>query len=387
MDYTKYVAKRVKKIDVSTIRFFFDMVNEVKDVISLCIGEPDFTTPGHINEAAIEALNRGETFYTSNAGLMELRKEVSKYLSRRFDLVYSPEDEIIITTGASQAIDVALRTLIEVGDEVLVPEPSFIAYKPCTILSEGKAVAVPTYIEDGFALRPEVLERYITPRSKALILLYPNNPTGAVMTKDQLEKIAVIVKKHDLIVISDEIYNELTYGVKHVPFASITDMWKRTVTIGGLSKSYAMTGWRLGYLLSPKGLTSELYKVHQYNVTCAASMCQHAAVEALKNGDRDIERMREEYDRRRRYTVDALRQIGLECFEPRGAFYTFASIKNTGLTSEIFCKRLLHEAKVAVVPGNAFGESGEGYIRISYATSMENLNIAMERIKKFNELL
>jgi aminotransferase len=383
VDYSKYISERAKSIEISTIRYFFTMVNEVKDAISLCIGEPDFITPDHINEAAILSIKQGNTFYTPNAGLMELRNEISKYLERRFKIIYRPENEIIITIGASQAIDVALRTLIGEGDEVLIPEPSFVSYKPCTILAGGEVISVPTYLEDEFTLMPEVLEKHITPKSKVLILLYPNNPTGAVMTREQMEKIAEVVRRHDLIVISDEIYSELTYGMQHTSFASIEGMWERTITIGGLSKSYAMTGWRLGYIAAPKELSAEMLKVHQYNVACAASMCQHAAVEAVKNGDEDIYRMREEYDRRRRYTVDSLRSIGLRCFEPRGAFYVFPLIKSTGLTSEKFCERLLREGRVAVVPGSAFGESGKGFVRLSYATSMENLETAMERISDF----
>jgi aminotransferase len=383
VDYGKYVAKRAKDIEISTIRFFFNMVNEVEGAISLCIGEPDFTTPEHINKAAVRALENGQTFYTPNAGLPELRNEISDYLKRRFNLEYNPKSEIIVTIGASQAIDVAIRSLVEPEDEVLIPQPSFVAYKPCTTLAGGRTVCVPTYIEDEFILRPDVLEKYITDKSKVLIMPYPNNPTGAVMTKEQLEEIAEVVKKHDLIVITDEIYCELTYGVDHTPFASIPGMWERTVTISGFSKSYAMTGWRLGYIGAPEGLASELLKVHQYNVTCAASMCQYAAVEALKNGDDDVKKMKMGYDKRRRFLFESLNEIGLECFEPKGAFYAFPSIQNTGLNSQEFAERLLKEARVAVVPGTAFGENGEGFVRMAYSTSMENLQEAVERIKGF----
>ena len=383
MDYGKYVTKTVKNTEISTIRFFFNMVNEVEGAISLCIGEPDFTTPEHINKAAVRALENGQTFYTPNAGLPELRNEISDYLKRRFNLEYNPKSEIIVTIGASQAIDVAIRSLVEPEDEVLIPQPSFVAYKPCTTLAGGRTVCVPTYIEDEFILRPDVLEKYITDKSKVLIMPYPNNPTGAVMTKEQLEEIAEVVKKHDLIVITDEIYCELTYGVDHTPFASIPGMWERTVTISGFSKSYAMTGWRLGYIGAPEGLASELLKVHQYNVTCAASMCQYAAVEALKNGDDDVKKMKMEYDKRRRFLFESLNEIGLECFEPKGAFYAFPSIQNTGLNSQEFAERLLKEARVAVVPGTAFGENGEGFVRMAYSTSMENLQEAGERIKGF----
>lgn len=383
MDYGKYVSNRAKSIEISTIRYFFNMVNEVKGAVSLCIGEPDFTTPAHINEAAVKALEEGKTFYTPNAGLPELRQEISKYLKRRFGVEYRSESEIIVTIGASQAIDVAIRTLVEPGDEVLIPQPSFVAYTPCTVLAGGKPVFVPTYIEDDFALRPDVLEDYITEKSKVLILPYPNNPTGAVMTRDQLEDLAGVIKKYDLIVVSDEIYCELTYGMEHTAFASIPGMWERTVTVNGFSKSYAMTGWRLGYIAAPAGLAAEMLKVHQYNVTCAATMGQYAAIEAMRNGDGDIQNMRREYDRRRVFLLNSLREMGFECFEPRGAFYLFPSIKNTGLTSEEFAERLLREAKVAVVPGSAFGENGRGFVRLAYATSMENLEEAVKRIKWF----
>lgn len=387
MNYDKYVAQRAKSIEISTIRYFFNMVNEVEGAISLCIGEPDFTTPKHIDEAAKKALDEGKTFYTPNAGLLELRQEISRYLKRRFDVTYKPESEIIVTIGASQAIDVAIRTLVEEGDEVLIPQPSFVAYKPCVILAGGKPVYVPTYLEDEFVLRPDVLERYITDKSKVLILPYPNNPTGAIMTREQLEAIAEVVKKHDLIVVSDEIYSELTYGIDHTCFASIPGMWERTVTINGFSKTYAMTGWRLGYIAAPEGMAKQMLKVHQYNVTCAATMGQYAAVEALRNGDDDIKIMLAEYDRRRRYLLYSLRDMGFECFEPKGAFYVFPSIEKTGLTSEEFATRLLHEAKVAVVPGSAFGENGQGCVRMAYATSMENLQEAVRRIKTFMDKL
>lgn len=383
MEYQKYVAKYVKSIEISTIRYFFNMVNQVEGAISLCIGEPDFTTPEHINEAAIKALNDGKTFYTPNAGLLELRKEIAGYMKRRFKLEYNPESEIIVTIGASEAIEVAIRTLTEAGDEVLIPQPSFVAYGPCTILAGGKPVYVPTYMEDEFALRPDILERYITPKSKILVLPYPNNPTGAVMNRQQLEDIARIVENHDLIVVSDEIYWDLTYGVEYSAFASVPGMRERTVTISGLSKSYAMTGWRLGYIAAPSELAAEILKVHQYSVTCAATMGQYAAIEALRNGDEDIARMREEYNKRRMFLLSSLRNMGLECFEPRGAFYVFPSIEKTGIPCEEFAQRLLYEAKVAVVPGTAFGENGRGFVRMAYATSMENLEEAVKRIKNF----
>jgi len=387
LHYEKYVAQRAKDIEISTIRYFFNMVKEVEGAISLCIGEPDFTTPSHINQAAVEALDDGRTFYTPNAGLYELRQEISEYLNRRYQLDYKPESEIVVTIGASQAIDVVIRTLIEPGDEVLIPQPSFVAYGPCTILAGGTPVYVPTYLEDNFVLRPEVLEKYISPRSKLLILPYPNNPTGAVMTEEQLKAIAQVVKKHDLIVASDEIYSELTYGMEHTAFAKIEEMWERTITINGFSKAYAMTGWRLGYIAAPEGFAQQILKVHQYNVACAATMGQYAAIEAMKNGDNDIATMRIQYDKRRKYLLESLREMGLKCFEPKGAFYVFPSIKETGLNSEEFAKRLLWEGKVAVVPGNAFGENGQGFIRLSYATSMENLEEAVKRMKDFLKTL
>jgi len=387
LDYGKFVAQRAKDIEISTIRYFFNMVNEVEGAISLCIGEPDFITPSHINQAAVQALADGHTFYTPNAGLYELRQEISNYLNRRYQLTYKPESEIIVTIGASQAIDVVIRTLIEPGDEVLIPQPSFVAYRPCTILAGGKPVYVPTYLEDDFVLRPDVLEKYITPRSKLLILPYPNNPTGAVLTEEQLKDIASVVKKYNLLVAADEIYSELTYGIKHTAFAKIEEMWERTVTINGFSKSYAMTGWRLGYVAAPEGLAKQILKVHQYNVTCAATMGQFAALEAMRNGDSDIEIMRARYDERRKFLVKSLREMDIKCFEPKGAFYIFPSIKETGLLSEEFAKRLLWEGKVAVVPGSAFGENGQGFIRLSYATSMENLEEAVKRIGDFVKTL
>ena len=385
MNYQKFVSQKVKDIEISTIRYFFNMVNEVEGAISLCIGEPDYITPTHINQAANKALEDGRTFYSPNAGLFDLRKEISGFLQRKYGISYKPETEVKVTIGASQAIDVVIRTLIEPGDEVLIPQPSFVAYKPCTILAGGKTVYVPTYPEDGFVLRPDILEKYITDRSKLLIMPYPNNPTGAVMTKEQLEEVARVVKKYDLLVAADEIYSELTYGTKHTAFASLPDMWERTITINGFSKSYAMTGWRLGYIAAPEALAGEMLKVHQYNVTCAATMGQIAGIEAMKNGDDDIENMRLEYDKRRKFLLKSLRDMGYECFEPKGALYVFPSIKKTGLSSEEFANKLLWEAKVAVVPGSSFGENGKGFVRLAYATSMENLQEAVKRIQNFTD--
>jgi aminotransferase len=384
MNHEEKVAKRAKSIEISTIRYFFNMVKEVPGAISLTIGEPDFVTPKHIMDAGIKAVKEGKTGYTVNPGLIELREEISRYLSERYNIIYNPDNEILVTIGATEAIYVAINTLIEEGDEVLIPQPSFVAYDPCTKLAGGKSVFVPTYEDDNFVLKADVLEKYITKRSKVLILPYPSNPTGAVLPKELMEEIAAVVKKHDLIVITDEIYSELIYaGFKHVSFASLPNMWERTVTINGFSKAYAMTGWRLGYIAAPDYFVSHMTKVHQYDVTAAATMCQYAGIEAMKNGSEDIRIMRDEYDRRRKYLLQSMSEIGLKCFEPKGAFYLFPSIKKTGLTSTEFAKRLLHEAKVAVVPGNAFGESGEGYVRMAYATSMENLEECVKRMKGF----
>ncbi|MDI6604901.1 MAG: aminotransferase class I/II-fold pyridoxal phosphate-dependent enzyme [Thermoanaerobacteraceae bacterium] len=384
MNHEEKVTKRAKSIEISTIRYFFNMVKEVPGALSLTIGEPDFVTPKHIMDAAIKALKEGKTGYTVNPGLIELREEISRYLSERYNIIYNPDNEILVTIGATEAIYVAINTLIEEGDEVLIPQPSFVAYDPCTKLAGGKSVFVPTYEDDNFVLKADELEKYITKRSKVLILPYPSNPTGAVLPKELMEEIAAVVKKHDLIVITDEIYSELVYaGFKHVSFASLPNMWERTVTINGFSKAYAMTGWRLGYIAAPDYFISHMTKVHQYDVTAAATMCQYAGIEAMKNGSEDIRIMRGEYDRRRRYLLQSMSEIGLKCFEPKGAFYLFPSIKKTGLTSTEFAKRLLYEAKVAVVPGNAFGESGEGYVRMAYATSMENLEECVKRIKGF----
>ncbi len=382
MDYERFIAERAKSIEISTIRYFFNAVKEVDGAVSLCIGEPDLFTPIQTCQTAVRSIKESKTYYTVNAGVLELRKEISNYLLRRFKLKYAPS-EIIATVGASQAIDVAMRTLVEPGDEVLIPNPSFVSYGPCAILSGGKPVYVPTYEIDDFVLKPELLKKYITEKSKILVLPYPNNPTGAVISKGQMEEIAKVVKEKDLIVITDEVYCELTYGAPHIPFATLPGMWERTVTINGLSKSYAMTGWRLGYICAPEVLRNQMLKIHQYNVTCATSITQYAGINALKTGDEDIEYMRDLYDERRKYLLSSLEEMGLECFEPKGAFYVFPSIKNTGLTSEKFAERLLYEAKVAVVPGNAFGKDGEGYVRLAYATSMENLKLAVERMHKF----
>ncbi|MDI6601598.1 MAG: aminotransferase class I/II-fold pyridoxal phosphate-dependent enzyme [Thermoanaerobacteraceae bacterium] len=383
MEQEKYLSDKVKSIQASGIRNFFNMAAEVKGAISLSLGQPDFVTPRHIIDAAVKALEEGQTFYTHNMGLIELREEIAKFLSNRYNINYNPKTEIIVTIGVSQAIDTALRTLVSSGDEVIIPQPSFVAYQPCTIMSGGVPRFVPTFEEDNFVLRPDILEKNITDKTKVLILPYPNNPTGAIMTRDELAAIAEVVKRHDLIVISDEIYSELTYGVNHTSFASMPDMWERTITVNGFSKTYAMTGWRLGYIAAPKGFIKEMVKVHQYTVTCAPSMGQYAAVEALKNGDEDIKKMVTEYDNRRKFLLGEIRDMGLHCFEPRGAFYLFPSIKNTGLSSDEFATRLLYEGKVAAVPGTAFGENGEGFIRLSYASSMNDLKEATKRMREF----
>lgn len=386
MNFEDKVAKRAKSIEISSIRYFFNMVKEVPGAISLTIGEPDFVTPKHIRDACMRSLDDGNTGYTVNPGLIQLRQEISNYLSRRYNIKYKPEDEILVTIGATEAIFVALDTLVENGDEVLIPEPSFVAYDPCTKLAGGKTTYIPTYEKDNFILKADILEKYITDKSKVLILSYPNNPTGAILPIDDMKAIAEVVKKHDLIVVTDEIYSELVYDdIKHISFASLPDMWERTVTINGFSKSYAMTGWRLGYIAAPEYFVKHMTKVHQYDVTAASTMSQYAGIEAMKNGADDIEYMKKEYNRRRSYLVKSVREMGLSCFEPKGAFYIFPSIKKTGLTSQEFAKKLLYEAKVAVVPGNAFGEHGEGYVRMAYATSMDNLIECVKRMKKFME--
>ena len=384
MDFEDRVSKRAKSIEISTIRYFFNMAKEVSGAISLTIGEPDFVTPRHIIDAAYASLLEGKTGYTVNAGLIELRQEISKYLKRNCDVEYKPDGEILVTIGATEAIYIALNTLVEDGDEVLIPEPSFVAYDPCTKLSGGKSVFVPTYEKDNFVLKADVLEKYVTERSKVLILPYPNNPTGAVMPYEEMVKLVEVVLKHDLLVVTDEIYSELVYdGFKHVSFASLPGMWERTVLINGFSKSYAMTGWRLGYIAAPEYFVKHMTKIHQYDVTSASTQSQYAGLEALRNGDGDVKFMREKYDERRKFLYTSLIDMGFECFEPKGAFYIFPSIKETGLTSLEFAKKLLYEAKVAAVPGSAFGEHGEGYIRMSYATSMENLKEAVKRIREF----
>ena len=382
-----YLSHGVRSIKPSGIRKFFDLVQGRKDVITLGVGEPDFVTPWHVREAAIYSLEKGKTQYTSNAGMPELREAIAAYLANRFGLNYDPAREIFVTIGGSEAIDLALRALINPGDEILVPEPCYISYSPITSLSGGVPVGVETFPEDSFKLRADKLEAAITPRTKALILCYPSNPTGGIMTYEDWLPIARIVEKYDLIVIADEIYAELTYGARHVSFASIPGMKDRTILVSGFSKAFAMTGWRMGYVCGHPELIGAMLKIHQYTVMCAPIMGQIAAIEALTNGLEEMERMVESYNQRRRLVVKGFREIGLECHEPQGAFYAFPSIRSTGLDSETFAERLLMEARVAVVPGNVFGLGGEGHVRCSYATSVSQLNEAIERIGRFVDKL
>ncbi len=378
-----FLSSVVRNIPPSGIRKFFDIVNEMEDAISLGVGEPDFVTPWHIRNAGIESLKDGHTYYTSNWGLIELREEISKFYDRKYGLKFNPKDEVFVTVGGSEAVDAAIRALVEVGDEVLIPEPSFVCYKPCVNLIGGIPVPIVTTEEDNFKLTPENLISKITPKTKLLILSYPNNPTGAIMTKEDLEKIVDVIKDKDIMVISDEIYSELTYGKKHASIAQFPEMKDKTIIINGFSKAYAMTGWRLGYALGHKDIISAMIKIHQYAIMSSPTTSQYAAIEALKNGDSDIEMMKNEYDIRRRVLVDGLNKIGLQCFEPLGAFYVFPCIKSTGLTSEKFCEELLKREKLAVIPGSAFGESGEGFVRISYAYSLEKIKKALIKIESF----
>lgn len=382
-----FTAKHVAVLPPSGIRKFFDIVATMDNVISLGVGEPDFKTPERVRKAAMDSLAEGKTRYSSNWGMPKLREEIAHYLKRRFDLDYDI-DQILCTIGASEAIDVTLRTVLEPGDEVLVVEPSYVAYKPAIQLQHGVPVVVTTKAENDFKLMPEELEAAITPKTKALILPYPNNPTGAIMEREDLERIAPVCIKHDLLVISDEIYAELTYGGKrHCSIGSLPGMKERTIVINGFSKAFAMTGWRLGYACGPAPVIEQMVKLHQFAIMCAPTNSQFAAVEALKNCDMEVEMMVEAYDQRRRFLLNAFKEMGLECFEPYGAFYVFPSIKKFGMTSEEFATRLLSEQKLAVVPGTAFGASGEGFVRISYAYSIENLKVGLERIQKFIESL
>lgn len=375
--------EKITTIKPSGIRKFFDIVSEMEDAISLGVGEPDFDTPWHIRDEGIYTLEKGRTFYTSNAGLKELRIEIAKYLDRRFHLQYDPLKEILITVGGSEGIDNAFRAMLDPGDEVLIPQPSYVSYEPCCILAGGVPVIIELKAENQFRLTAEELEAAITPKTKMLVLPFPNNPTGAVMEKSDLQAIAQVVIDHDLYVLSDEIYAELCYLEEHTSIASLPGMKERTVVINGFSKSHAMTGWRLGYACGPQIIMDQILKIHQFAIMCAPTNSQYAAVEAMRNGDEDVAMMREQYNQRRRFLVHEFERMGLECFEPFGAFYIFPSIKEFGMSSDEFATRLLREEKVAVVPGTAFGDCGEGFLRISYAYSLENLKIALGRLEKF----
>lgn len=382
-----FISNKTASIKPSGIRKFFDIVSEMKDAISLGVGEPDFDTPWHIRDEGIYALERGRTFYTSNSGLKDLRQEISNYLKRTQNIEYNSAKEILVTVGGSEAIDIGLRAVINPGDEVIIPQPSYVSYEPCAVLAGAKPVIINLKAENDFRLKPEELLAAITDKTKVLILPYPNNPTGAIMEQKDLEDIAKIVIEKDILVMSDEIYSALTYKDKHVSIASLPGMKERTILINGFSKAYAMTGWRLGYACAPKEIIQQMTKIHQFAIMCAPTTSQYAAIEALKNGDDDVETMRQAYNQRRRFLLHAFKEIGLQCFEPFGAFYVFPSIKEFNMTSEEFATRFLKEEKVAVVPGTAFGECGEGYLRISYAYSIENLKIAIERLKNFVERL
>ena len=384
---TKPLSEVVQNIKPSGIRKFFDIVSEMKDAISLGVGEPDFDTPWHIRDEGIFALEKGKTFYTSNSGLKELREEICNYLKRKQNISYNPVSEVIVTVGGSEAIDIGLRALVNPGDEVIIPQPSYVSYEPCAVLAGAKPVIINLKAENEFRLTAEELKEAITDKTKVLILPYPNNPTGAIMERKDLEEIAKIIIENDIYVMSDEIYAELTYKGEHVSIASLDGMKERTILINGFSKAYAMTGWRLGYACAPEEIIKQMTKIHQFAIMCAPTTSQYAAVEALKNGDDDVESMRQAYNQRRRFLLNAFREMGLECFEPYGAFYVFPCIKEFGMTSEEFATRFLEEERVAAIPGNAFGESGEGFLRISYAYSLDNLKIAMERLKRFVEKL
>lgn len=384
MDYSKILSQRAVQLKPSGIRRFFDIAAEMEDVISLGVGEPDFKTPWSIRRAGIESLEKGHTWYTANAGLLALRSEITNYLNRRFSLKYDSKSEIFVTVGGSEAIDLCIRALIEPGDEVLIVEPSFVCYDPITRLTGGVPVAIPTKAEDAFRLTAKQLKAAITPKTKLLVLPFPNNPTGGIMRREHLEEIADVLRETDIMVLSDEIYAELTYGdERHVSIASIDGMKERTIVVNGFSKAYAMTGWRLGYAAGPAPVIKQMIKLHQYAIMCAPTTSQYAAIEALRHCDEEIERMRDEYDMRRRLVVDGFNRIGLTCFEPEGAFYVFPDIRTTGMASNEFCMKLLEAEHVAVVPGDAFGQSGEGHVRVSYSYSVNHLVEALKRIEHF----
>ena len=383
MDYERILSRTAQEIKPSGIRKFFDLLGDMKDVIALTVGQPDFVTPWHIRVSAIESLEKGKTYYTSNSGTLELRTEIAAYTARRFGLTYDPKDEIIVTVGGSEAIDIAMRAIVNPGDEVIVPQPSFVCYGPIASLAGGTPVFLETREKDCFKLTPEALRAAITPKTKLLVLPFPNNPTGAIMTAEDLEGIAEVLRGTDIMVLSDEIYCELTYGREHVSIAFLDGMRERTVIVNGFSKTYAMTGWRMGYTLAPREISKQMLKIHQYAIMCAPTASQFAALEALRNGDEDVAMMRAEYNRRRRYLVGGLRGMGIDCFQPEGAFYVYPNISRFGLSSEEFCQKLLYEGGVAIVPGTAFGDCGEGFARISYAYSVEHIAKALDRIEKF----
>lgn len=378
-----FLADNVVQIKSSGIRKFFDIVSEMKDAISLGVGEPDFDTPWHIRDEGIFSLEKGKTFYTSNSGLKDLKQEICNYIMRTQGVEYDVNSEILVTVGGSEAIDIGFRAMINQGDEVLIPQPSYVSYEPCAVLAGARPVIINLKAENEFRLTPEELEGAITEKTKILVLPFPNNPTGSIMEREDLGKIAKIIIKNDIFVMSDEIYSELTYKHKHVSITSIPEMKERTLLINGFSKAYAMTGWRLGYACGPKDIIQQMTKIHQYAIMCAPTTSQYAAIEALKNGDDDVKEMRTAYNQRRRFLMNAFKDMGLECFEPYGAFYVFPCIKEFGMTSEEFATRFLKEEKVATVPGTAFGASGEGFVRISYAYSLDTLKIAMDRLKNF----
>lgn len=384
VDYESKLSESIRRVKPSGIRKFFDISAEMEDVVSLSIGEPDFMTPEHIRRVGIESLEQGHTKYTANKGITELRNGIGEYYSSHYGVPVSGAEEALVTVGGSEALDLALRALVTPGDEVLIPEPCFVCYSPLTIMRGGVAVALQTRVEDEFKLTPELLKSKITPKSKLLVLAYPSNPTGGIMEKEDYEKLVDIIVENDLLVISDEIYAALTYGGKrHFSIASLPGMKERTIIVNGFSKAYAMTGWRLGYAIAPIPIIKEMTKLHQYGIMSAPTTAQYAAIEALKNGDPDIEYMRGEYDRRRRYIVDAFNSLGMTCFEPRGAFYCFPSIRKSGMTSDVFCEQLIQKKHVAIIPGTAFGSCGEGFARVSYCNSMENLEKGIERIAEF----
>ena len=387
LDYDRIIPRSIAEMPSSGIRKFFDILDSMTDVTALTVGQPDFVTPWKIREAGIESLETGKTYYTSNAGTLELREEISRYMNRRFNLTYDPKTEVVVTVGGSEAIDAAMRTILQPGDEVIIPTPCFVCYEPLCKLSGATPVIVETRNEDKFKLTPELLESAITEKTKMLVLAYPNNPTGAIMDEDDLEKIAQILRERQIIVLSDEIYAELTYGRRHVSIASLPGMWERTVVVSGFSKAYAMTGWRLGYICAPAPLAKQMLKIHQYAIMCAPTTAQLAAITALRECDEDVAMMTAEYDRRRRLIYNGLRDMGLECFEPEGAFYIYPRIGGYGLSGEEFCERLLYDYKCAIVPGVAFGKSGEEFARISYAYSVKHINQALERMEAFIKTL